>query len=136
RRAVLGGHESQPTSRQGASGVRCGPGPNRTSADRGVPHGQMDPAEVIAIEIKQYVGQGLTALVPKLIGQTAEAETKEPLRNLHRRTWNENSFISAPEASRGAAATEAAQGLLAWAKDEACDSGGAMVPSRARSSHC
>lgn len=33
---------------------------------------QMDPAEVLAVEIRQYVGEGLQALVPRLIGQTVE----------------------------------------------------------------
>lgn len=40
-------------------------------------NGQMDPAEVLAVEIKQFVGQGLKTLVPRVIGQTAEAERKK-----------------------------------------------------------
>jgi Domain of unknown function (DUF4268) len=35
---------------------------------------QMNPAEVLAVEIKQFVGQGLRGLVPRVIGQTAEAQ--------------------------------------------------------------
>jgi hypothetical protein len=35
---------------------------------------QMTQAEVLAVEIKQYVGQGLKTLVPRLYGQTAESE--------------------------------------------------------------
>ena len=38
---------------------------------------QMDPAEVLGIEIKQYVGQGVKTLVPRLIGQTIEAQQKK-----------------------------------------------------------
>lgn len=38
---------------------------------------QMDPAEVLAIEVKQYVGEGLKTLVPRVIGQTTEAEIKK-----------------------------------------------------------
>ena len=37
---------------------------------------QMDPGEVLAVEIKQYVGEGMKTLVPRVIGQTAEAEKK------------------------------------------------------------
>lgn len=37
---------------------------------------QMDPAEVLGVEIKQYIGQGMKTLVPRVIGQTAEAEKK------------------------------------------------------------
>ncbi len=35
---------------------------------------QMKSAEVLAVEIKQFTGQGLKTLVPRVIGQTAEAE--------------------------------------------------------------
>lgn len=38
---------------------------------------QMDPAEVLGVEIKHYEGQGLKTLVPRLIGQTAEAVSKK-----------------------------------------------------------
>ncbi|GAA5506704.1 hypothetical protein [Novipirellula caenicola] len=38
---------------------------------------QMDPAEVLAVEIKHYVGQGIKTLVPRVIGQTAEAESRK-----------------------------------------------------------
>ncbi|MCO6043296.1 hypothetical protein NG895_05200, partial [Aeoliella sp. ICT_H6.2] len=34
---------------------------------------QMDPAEVLAVEIRHFVGQGLRTLVPRVVGQTAEA---------------------------------------------------------------
>jgi hypothetical protein len=40
-------------------------------------NGQMDPAEVLAVEIKQYVGGNLKTLVPRVIGQTAEAQRKK-----------------------------------------------------------
>ncbi len=35
---------------------------------------QMDPAEVLAVEIKQYVGGDLKTLVPRVVGQTVEAQ--------------------------------------------------------------
>jgi len=38
---------------------------------------QMDPAEVLAVEIKHFVGTGLKTLVPRVIGQTAEAESRK-----------------------------------------------------------
>jgi hypothetical protein len=51
---------------------------------------QMDPAEVLAVEIKQYVGHGMKTLVPRVIGQTAEAEKK------HRRpsSWSGYWFVN------------------------------------------
>jgi hypothetical protein len=38
---------------------------------------QMSSAEVLAVEIRQYVGQGLKTLVPRVIGLTAEAEARK-----------------------------------------------------------
>lgn len=37
-------------------------------------NGQMDPAEVLAIEIRQFVGQEMRTLVPRLIGQKEKAQ--------------------------------------------------------------
>ena len=50
-------------------------------------------AEVIAIEVKQYVGpDGLRTLVPRAIGQTAAAETRKGSRE--KRQWDEASFLA------------------------------------------
>jgi hypothetical protein len=39
---------------------------------------QMNPAQVLGVEIKQYVGQeGLTSLVPRVIGQTTVAQQRK-----------------------------------------------------------
>lgn len=38
---------------------------------------QMSPAEVIGIEVRQYAGQGLKTLVPRVLGQTAEAQQRK-----------------------------------------------------------
>lgn len=35
---------------------------------------QMNPAEVLAVEVRQFVGEGMTALAPRLVGQTAKTE--------------------------------------------------------------
>jgi hypothetical protein len=44
-------------------------------------NGQMSPAEVIAIEIKQYVGaDGMMTLVPRIIGQTAQVDARKGRR--------------------------------------------------------
>ena len=42
---------------------------------------QMDPAEVFAVEVKQYIGEGLKTLVPRLLGQTAESRMKKIISN-------------------------------------------------------
>jgi hypothetical protein len=38
---------------------------------------QMDPAEVLAIEVKQFIGEGMKTLVPRVLGQTETARQKK-----------------------------------------------------------
>ncbi|MFC1515797.1 hypothetical protein ACFL7E_03460 [Thermodesulfobacteriota bacterium] len=52
---------------------------------------QMDPAEVLAIEIKQFIGESLRTLVPRLIGQTEEARQKK--HSVYRRKITRAEFI-------------------------------------------
>lgn len=56
---------------------------------------QMDPAEVLAVEIKQYISpeNGLKTLVSKIIGQTAEAQQKKASTTRERRQWDKASFL-------------------------------------------
>lgn len=53
---------------------------------------QMDPAEVIAIEVRQFVGEGMKSLVPRVIGQTAEAQKRKGTARSTRQ-WDEPSFF-------------------------------------------
>jgi hypothetical protein len=57
-------------------------------------NGQMDPGEVLAVEIKQFVGQGLQTLVPRVMGQTAEAEKKKGPASHSGKQWEEESFFA------------------------------------------
>ena len=78
---------------------------------------QMSPAEVLAIEIKQYAGLGLKTLVPKIIGQTVEAQrAKHPTTYAEKRQWNESLFLEALLASNGTGAASVIQQVLEWAK--------------------
>ncbi len=56
-------------------------------------NGQLSLAEVLAVEVKQYVGAGVRTLVPRVVGQTAEAERKRSTRI--RRSEDETSFLQA-----------------------------------------
>jgi len=76
----------------------------------------MDPAEVLAVEIKQYVGQGLKTLVPRVMGQTAEAQRKKNPGPRESKKWDEHSFFIELEANKGKDDTAAARKLLEWAK--------------------
>lgn len=64
-------------------------------------NGQMDPAEVLAVEIKQYVSESMRTLVPRVLGQTATAAGKKsssPASPRERITREE--FLRAFEESR------------------------------------
>jgi hypothetical protein len=75
---------------------------------------QMDPAEVLAVEIRQYVGKGLRTLVPRVIGQTAEAQQKKS-RVTRTRQWDADSFFQVLEAREKPGEVEVARRILEWA---------------------
>jgi hypothetical protein len=79
---------------------------------------QMDPAEVLAVEIKQYVGEDLRTLVPRLVGQTAEAQRKKASPVLGERQWDEPSFFQALEERTGLREAASASRILEWAKSK------------------
>lgn len=78
---------------------------------------QMDPVEVLGVEIKQYVSQdGLKTLVPRVIGQTTEAQQKKASATRERRRWDERSFFQEFKARRGEDEAEMALAIHAWAQ--------------------
>ena len=79
---------------------------------------QMTPAEVLAVEIKQFVGQGLKTLVPRVIGLTVEAQKNKTLASRGSRQWDESSFIQALEAQGETNQVEIVKKMLAWAQDK------------------
>jgi len=76
-------------------------------------NGQMDPAEVLAVEIRQYAGKGLKALVSRVFGQTAKAK---PGPKREERQWDEPSFFRELEARRGRDEATVAKRILEWAR--------------------
>jgi hypothetical protein len=78
---------------------------------------QMSPAQVMALEVRQYVGEGLTALVPKVVGQTASSrQRKGAPTQAAKRQWDEKSFFEELEIRRGTAESEVARAILRWAR--------------------
>lgn len=84
-------------------------------------NGQMQPAEVLAVEIRQYEGQGLKTLVPVVIGQTEEAVQKKGVAGSavgrDKRLWDQEAILAelvqkgfAPEV------VEAARQICDWAR--------------------
>jgi hypothetical protein len=77
---------------------------------------QMDPAEVLAIEIKQYVGSEIKTLVPTVVGQTAEEQQRKAGTRTSRQ-WDEASFFETLRQGRPAAEVEVARRFLKWATE-------------------
>ena len=78
---------------------------------------QMEFAEVLAVEIRQFAGQGLRTLVPRVMGQTAESErAKSSGNNRAARQWDEASFFAELEKTQDSAGVEVARRLLDWTK--------------------
>jgi hypothetical protein len=80
-------------------------------------NGQMDPAEVLAIAIPQYVGRDasgndMKTLVPTVIGRTAEAERKKSVSRGPGRQWDEEAFFAGL-----AEGVDVARALQAWARE-------------------
>ena len=55
---------------------------------------QMDPAEVLALEVRQFVGERSRTLVPKIIGQTMAAQGKKSGRRDAGVKWTSTAFLS------------------------------------------
>lgn len=78
-------------------------------------NGQMDPAEVLAVEVKQYAGDGVRTLVPRVFGLTAEAQRAKGTGKPER-VWNEESFFAELERNADPAEVAAARELHNWAQ--------------------
>lgn len=75
---------------------------------------QMNPAQVLAIEIKQFAGEDIQTLVPRVIGQTAETQLTKRTRS--KRKWNEETYLMEMEDRHGSEAAQLAKEILKWAK--------------------
>ena len=75
---------------------------------------QMDPTEVLAVEIRQFVGEDRRTLVPRVIGQTAQAQRRKGTPGGGTRQWDETSFFAALVSAHGEAQAQVARRLLDW----------------------
>ena len=79
----------------------------------------MDPVEVLAVEMKQYVSQqGLKTLVPRVIGKTTEAQQKKLSATLERRRWDEVSFFQEYKVRQGSDEAQIGRKIYEWAKSK------------------
>ena len=75
---------------------------------------QMNPAEVFAIEIKQYTGQEQSTFVPRVIGQSLKTVSAKQSK----KQWDESLFLDEISSKYGAEIIEVVNKLLKWGKDQ------------------
>lgn len=78
---------------------------------------QMSPADVLAIEVRQYVddsGEHQT-LVPRLIGDTQAARRAK--RHTPRAAWSEQTWLESFRETHGDEAADVAMSTMSWARD-------------------
>lgn len=80
-------------------------------------NGQMSPAEVLAVEVRQYTGPQQRVLVPRVIGQTQQAVIKKGSARSGRRSWNESTFFEALAESNPPEVIEVVRNMLNWARE-------------------
>lgn len=79
-------------------------------------NGQMDPAEVLGVEIRRYRRGDLATLVPRVVGQTEQAKQKKAGGAPKRSGWDESTFFEALAQRVSAAEVHVARALLDWSK--------------------
>jgi hypothetical protein len=77
---------------------------------------QMDPAEVLAVEVRQYVGSNLRTLVPIVMGRTAGAEQRKRAAGPPGVQWDESRFMARLGELHGESVVSLAQQVLRWAE--------------------
>jgi hypothetical protein len=82
---------------------------------------QMNPAEVLAVEVPQFVGPGLQTLVPRVVGRTAEAIARKRPGGGSVSPMSESEFFSLLPNHTTAEGVEVTQELLKWSKSNALD---------------
>ncbi len=79
---------------------------------------QMDPAEVLALEIKQFAGNDQRRiLVPRVLGQTVTDKQRKGAAGGAGKPWDEESVLAALEEKWGAEIVQVAAKLHAWIVD-------------------
>jgi hypothetical protein len=97
---------------------------------------QMDPAEVLAIEVRQFVGENLKTLVPRVLGQTETARQKKHVDRGGSRQWDEPSFFEALQQRRAIRRRQSHGACSNGRIEMGFASGGAKVRTMGRSCLC
>ncbi len=97
---------------------------------------QMTPAEILGVEIKQFVGSdNVKTLVPRVIGKTAAADSTKGINKGKDNHWTEETFLTELIEQRGQAEVDVARQIFNWIKPKVdrvwygAGKRGSMVPT-------
>jgi hypothetical protein len=76
---------------------------------------QMRAAEVLAVEVKQHKGDGVTVLTTQIIGRTSTAQHAKAVTE--KREWSSETALEEMRRSSSAETVTVAERLLSWAND-------------------
>ncbi|HYM20986.1 MAG TPA: hypothetical protein VEW28_08285 [Candidatus Kapabacteria bacterium] len=79
-------------------------------------NGQMKPAEILGVEIRQFTNENLKTLVPTVVGMTVNAQSLKSVNRLEFQKWDEASFFEELSQRTSPADVSAAHKLFEWAK--------------------
>jgi hypothetical protein len=79
---------------------------------------QMNPAEVLALELRHFAGEGLKTTVPIVYGQTERAQQEKAVGG-PKRQWDEESVLADLERRNGPEVLRAATRIAQWMKKRA-----------------
>lgn len=77
---------------------------------------QMSQADVYAVEVKQYVGQGIRSLVPRAIGLTTEADLRKSSGRGEQKQWDRDGFLDVLRNRANQRELKVAEQILNWAE--------------------
>jgi hypothetical protein len=80
---------------------------------------KMADVEVLAVEVKQFNGENLKTLVPRVIGQTSQAEIVKG--KVAPRKWDKESFLAELEIRKGAVDRKIMEDIFVWIEREKID---------------
>lgn len=78
---------------------------------------QMDPAEVLGVELRQFIGSGIRTIVPRVIGQTVEAQQKKSGARRETYQWDEATFFAELQVQVEDTAVTTVRRIFNWAKE-------------------
>ena len=79
---------------------------------------QMDPAEVLAIELRQFAGEGLKTIVPMVFGQTQEATKKRNGGGVTGQRWDRERLFEKLKQHAGTREFEIAEKIFDWMRKD------------------